>query len=610
METTVTMSDIARLANVTRQAVTNWRSRPSSTPFPASVTTLDGIEHFDRDQVVDWLEATGRGHNSDVRLDAPAIASPGDHDLAGAVVLLALRAAIAEDLEPLSAEERIAHAVVVDPHDTWLASEVREVAHVDTLASYVDALLGAAYGPADALERLYATRAARGVRGLSDDLVSLLQAVADVCRAHLGPDAVAIDLRLEIRARKVAASFTSTNSTDRAIARHLVLDGLTLDPRAASVVRVVSAVGRTDSAALQLADETALDLGVGEVAIVVGPASALCDRLTGSSYEDRRSTLEIGSLVAALKLPRGMWRGAYRQPLGLWVLRGGTRATGVLVADVSGTQVDAEELASDVLGALEQTTARAYRYGRAVPYNEVWTRDTVVLPGIGPAVSLAARPASSYDALVEATLVTREPIPGLDVTAAGGIGAARSAPRSLGELVSSKAVRIQSGSRFSTGDLDPHGSIRILTAEAGVGAGCIDPLVAADRYPHAVRTAPGDVVFTTSPPRAIVDEEGGSRVASPSRILRVDPVRAGIGPRALAASINQFATSSEWKTWPVPAVPRDQVEALEETLGQIAAHRAELRRREEAATDVITHLLTGVAEGSVTLTGSLDKKAG
>lgn len=610
METTVTMPDIARLANVTRQAVTNWRSRPSSTPFPASVTTSDGIEHFSRDQVVDWLEATGRGHNSDARLDAPAIASPDDHDLGSAVVFLALRAAIAEDLEPLSADERIARAVLVDPNDSWLASEVREVAHSDALASYVDELLGAAYGPADALERLYATRAARGVRGLSDHLVSVLQAVADACRTHLGPDAVAIDLLLETRARKVAASFTSTSSTNRAMARHLVLDGLTLDPEAGSVVRVVSAVGRTDSAALQMADETVLDLSPGQVAIVLGPASALCDRLTGSPYEDRRSTLEIGSLVVALKLPRGMWRAAHRQPLGLWVLRGGTPAGAVLVADASGTRIEAHELAADVLGALEQTGARAYRYGRAIPYNEVWTRDTVVPPGIGPAPSLAAWSTSTYDALVEATLVTREAVPGLDVTAALGLPGTRPAPRPLGELVSARAVRLQSGSRFLPDDLNRQGSIRVLTAEDGDGAGCIDPLVAADLYPHAVRTEPGDVVFTASPPRAIVDEQGGARVASPSRILRVDPGRAGIGPRALAAAINQLATSSEWKTWPVPAVPRDQVSALEETLGSITNHLAELRRREAMATSVMTHVLRGVAEGSVTLPPLVNKKAG
>ena len=98
MTSTITMPDIARLADVTRQAVTNWRSRSSAPPFPIAVTSRDGIEHFDRDEVVDWLEATGRGQNPDARLDAPAIASPKDHDLGSAVVLLALRAAIAEDL--------------------------------------------------------------------------------------------------------------------------------------------------------------------------------------------------------------------------------------------------------------------------------------------------------------------------------------------------------------------------------------------------------------------------------------------------------------------------------------------------------------------------------
>jgi len=604
MESTITMSDIARLAAVTRQAVTNWRSRPSSAPFPAAVTTIDGSERFNRDDVVDWLEATGRGQNTDARLDAPSVTSPLDHDLGNAVVLLALRAACAEDLEPLSPAVRIANAEAVDPDDKWLAAEVRDVAHSDVLARYADELLGASYGPADALDRLYVTRAARGSRGLSEEVISLLQSVADACRTHLGPDSVAIDLGLDPRARKVASSFASTSSTDRVIARHLVLEGLTLDPRATSVVRVVSAVGCGDSEALDLADDTALELSEGKVAIILGPASALCDRLVGDLYARRRKTLEFGGLVAAIKLPRGMWRAAHRQPLGLWILRGGTPPEGALVADISGSQVDAQELAADILGALEQASGRAYSYGRAIPYNEVWTRDTVVPSGIGPVASLAAQSSSTYDALVEATLITREAVPGVDVTVARGVGGARFAPRSLGELVSSKVIRL------SIDDLYPHGSIRILSAETVDGAGRIDPLVAADRYPYAVRTEPGDVIFVTSPPRAIVDEEGGARVASPSRILRVDPARAGIGPRALAASINQLATSSEWKTWPVPAVPRGQVEALEEALGQFAVHHAELLRRQRAAATVITHVLTGVAEGSVTLERPVEKKAG
>lgn len=610
MESSVTMRDIARLASVTRQAVTNWRSRAADLPFPAPATTFGGIEHFNLDEVVHWLEATGRGNNSDVRLDAPAVTSPGEGDIAAAVVLLALRAAVAEDIGPLSPDERIALAVSVDPADEWLTREVREMAGSDPLAAYADELLGATFGPADALERLYSTRAAQGTRGLSDDLIPLLRAVAEACRTHLGPEAVAVDLRLEPRAWSVATSFESTAPADRAVARHLVLCGLTLDRHATSVVRVVSAVGRSDAEALQLADDAALELSDNQAAVFLGPATALCDRLTGDLYESRRATLEMGSLVAALKLPRGMWRAAHRQPLGLWVLRGGTPRRGALVADVSGLTTDTEELAADILGALEQTHARAYRYGRIVTYNDVWARDTVVPPGIGAVTALVPRSTSTYETLVETTLVTREPVEGVDVTAAPADAGARPAPRSLGELVDSKAVRLQNGSRFAPEDLDAGGSIRVLTADGREPSWSIDPLLTADRYPHAVRTEPGDVVFSTSPPRAVVDEDGGSRVASPSRILRVDPGRASIGPRALAAAITQLATSGEWKTWQVPAVPRDQVSALEEILGSITDHLTELRRREMAAASVMTHVLRGVAEGSVTLPPLVNKKAG
>src|SRR4051794_38348114 len=112
------MPEIARLANVTRQAVTNWRSRPASTPFPAPVKVVDGVERFDRDQILDWLEATGRGRNREARLDAPAVVAPASLDVERAVVLLGLRAKVAEDIGPLTAEERIALAEQIDPDDT------------------------------------------------------------------------------------------------------------------------------------------------------------------------------------------------------------------------------------------------------------------------------------------------------------------------------------------------------------------------------------------------------------------------------------------------------------------------------------------------------------
>lgn len=614
MESLVTMPEIARLANVKRQAVTNWRSRPASVPFPAPVKVVDRIERFDRDEVLDWLESTGRGRNREARLDAPSVVAPADLDLDRAVVLLTLRAKVAEDIGGLSAEQRIALAEEIDPQDAYILAEVREVAEDDDLAVYVDELLGAAYGPSDALARLCDTRPAQGSRGLAPALITLLQSIADACRTYLGPDGVAVELRLEPRARQVAAGFQSADSTagtDRAMLRHLALDGLAVEEAVGPRVRVVSMVGRADSEALDLADEAALELEDGQVAIVLGPATALCDRLAGHLYDARRKTLEMGALIAAFRLPRGLWREAHRKSLGVWVLRGGSAATGVLVADLSGRGVDPAELADDILGALEQTGARAYRYGRAIPYNEVWTRDTVVLPGIGAAIPTSTRSASVRDRLIEATLVSREQVAGFDISVVEQIGT-RIVPRSLGELVDSGTIKIQSGSRISAEHLDPEGSIRVLSADPGVPHGRIDALVAADRYSHAARTESGDVVFAVSPaPRAFVDEEGGSRVASPSRILRVDSLRADIGPRALAAAINEMAAGSEWKTWLVPHVPRAQIQHLEDALGSVLDHLAELRRHEEAATSIITNLIQGVAEGSVALGSSTtEKKAG
>jgi len=615
VEPLVTMAEVARLANVTRQAVTNWRSRPASTPFPAPVKVVQGIERFDRDEVVDWLESTGRGRNREARLDAPAVVALEGLDLERAVVLLALRAKVAEDIGPLTAEERIALAMQIDPDDTHLLAEVRDAAEDDALAVYVDELLEAAYGPSDALSRLYDTRPAQGSRGLSSGLITLLQSVADACRMYLGPDGVSIELRLESRARQVAAAFQSVDGSagvDRAMLRHLALDGLSVEEAAGALVRVVSVVGRVDSEALDLADEAALELEDGQVAIVVGPATALCDRLVGDLYDARRKTLEMGALAAAFKLPRGMWREAHRQNLGLWVLRGGAETTGVLVADLSGREGGLGELPDDVLGALEQTGARAYRYGRVISYNEVWTRDTVVLPGIGATGLATSGTSSAHERVVEATLVTREQVDGFDIPVTAQGGAPRLSPRSLGELVETGAVKVQSGSRISAEHLDPDGTIAVLSADPSAPQGRIDALVAADHYAHAARTEPGDVVFTAAPgPRALVDEDGGSRVASPSRILRVDPLRAGIGPRALAATINQMATSPEWKTWPVPRVPGSEIQQLEDALGGVLEYVAELHRREEAATNIITNVIQGVADGSVALGSSTtQRKAG
>lgn len=616
MEPLVTMSDVARIASVTRQAVTNWRSRSASVPFPSPKSVVANVEHFDCDEVIDWLEATGRGINASARLDAPTVAIPAGLDVDDAVVLLALRASVGQDLAPLRADERIALAREVDPEDMFLLAEVVRLSGADDLASYVDGQHEASFGPSDALDRLYMSRAAHGDRGLTVAAVCLLHELADVCRTFLGPDGVSIELRLEPRARSVATGFESASPhSERAALRLHAIDGRQVRS-IGPLVKVISLAGLDDRAVLDAADEIAVNLDADQIAIVIGTASALCDRLSGELYDARKSTLQTGAeahgcaLVASFKLPRGLWRDAHRQSLGVWVLRGATAATAVVVGDLSGSLIDGPELAADVLGALEQTGARSYRYGRVLRYAAVWTSDTVVPPGIGAQPAAALEAESAYDRLVRSTLVTGEAIAGFDLPEARAGTMRPSVTRSLGELVDAGLVHRQSGTRISDEDLDPAGSVRVITADGGEPR-WIDRLVEAARYRSAVHTEPGDVVFSTNPPKAVVDETGGAIVASPSRILRPNSARAGIGPRALAATIGRLHGNTEWKTWQVPSFPAAQVERVETALGAVDEHLSEIHKHEAAAADLVTSLIQGVAAGSVTLDEpNTDKKAG
>lgn len=54
----LTPSQIAELAGVSRGAVTNWRKRPSSIPFPEPVPGSEAKPLYDRSQVIAWLAAT------------------------------------------------------------------------------------------------------------------------------------------------------------------------------------------------------------------------------------------------------------------------------------------------------------------------------------------------------------------------------------------------------------------------------------------------------------------------------------------------------------------------------------------------------------------------
>ena len=193
---TLNLQDIAELAHVSRPVVSMWRRRPRARgreiPFPRPVTTVASVERFDRDEIVRWLEETGRGNNKEARQDAPAIAVPDGVDLEDVVTLLCLHTLTGEDLtgEDLTgdgAERLVALAERADAGDRLLLREVRSLGVTPGLLGYVDDLVEASYGAPDALSRVESGRLAREAadRGVTEELAALLRAVAAAGRAYL-----------------------------------------------------------------------------------------------------------------------------------------------------------------------------------------------------------------------------------------------------------------------------------------------------------------------------------------------------------------------------------------------------------------------------------------
>jgi hypothetical protein len=613
--TTLTMRDVAALAGVQRSVVSMWRRRQRvrgrHLPFPEPVGVAAGVEHFDRDDVVAWLEETGRGNNREARQDAPSLAIPDGIDLEDVVALVALHVLTGADLGALTAVELIELAEQADPDDRLLLREVRAVgAAAEPLLRYVDDLVDASYGAPDALTRVESGRLTRkaGERGLRADLCALVQAVAAAARVHLGGDGVALvpptDHRL---ARHVAEGFAGIlvggdDEEARAHRRRAVIDGAEVLDASAVAVRVLSLVGRPHGEALEVLDDLAVSLGRREVGIVLGAAAVLCDPLVGDAERRRAQTLRTRMLALAVRLPRGLWKGAHRQSLALWVLDGARDAPDLDLADLDGESVDIDELASDVTAALSRSSSRAFRYARRADLAPVLAGGPVVPRGVRALRFGASDPGSHVDRIHAATLTTSEPVGGYDVAVAPSPGRIVLRRRSLAELVAAGQLVVKSGRRVRQEHGDPNGTVPVLSADGSTDGLRLDPFDARGLYPRAAWTEPGDVIVLDRPrPMARVDVHGGALVASPSRILRLLP-GAPLGPHALAALVTELAAEgSEWRTWSVPELSAHQAATLDSALAAAAEHLAELRRRERATRDLVTTLIDGVAAGAVTL---------
>jgi hypothetical protein len=621
---TLTLQDIADLARVQRPVVSMWRRRRTvggvEIPFPKPVPGSGAQERFDRDEVVAWLEATRRGNNVEARQDAPALSVPTGTELEAVVVLLCLHALAGEELAGLNGSELVELAERVDPDDELLLREVRELTDAAALGRFVDDLVEASFGLGDALDRLESGRLRRESteRGLNRRVVELVRVVAQACRLHLGDDGVAVAPHgYSPLAEKLAEGFAGLLLDGdevwvRSQRRRARLREIELLDDGNAVVRVLSTVGDEPDVALDAIDDLAVSLGPSDIGIVLGAASVLCDRLVSAAEGRRAQTLRPGALAIAIRLSRGMWKGAHRQHLALWVLQGSRRAQSLYMADLDGLHVDSDDLAADVIAALELTERRAYRYARRGDLAPVLAGTVPVVPrGVRALQVDATTPSTHLDAVHVASLVTSRTINGYDVTVAPAPSRIVLRQRSLRELADAGQLIMRRGSRIDPAHAAPGGTVPVLTADQSTADVRLDPLDAERHYPRATRTEPGDVIFSEQPyPAAWVDRQGGALVASPSRLLRLRRT-ATIGPHTLAALINELAIpGTEWETWSVPDLPPIESRALDGALHDASNYLVDLRQHEQAARDLTRSLIQGVAAGTVTIDPTITQKAG
>lgn len=568
VEELMTLGDIAVLARVQRPVVTTWRRRPHAEagPFPAPVARDGRQDRFDRAAVVAWLQASGRGNNPEVAADAavhgrPPVPTPVGRDLAEAVLTVA--AASGESLVGLDREDLLDLAEEVDPNDRVAFGEIASASapHLAASVRYVDALLGASYGPADALAHL---RRDPSRFGLDPDATApapevvrlvgaLTRALADARRAGgpvpvADPTGCAADLVLGVLdAREadhhegvLARPVVGVDGASRAAAtreswRTLTLHGAIPAPidvddeghvDIAGTAVVVARYPHPGAPALvperllEEVDDVLVQLKDDQRAVVLGPASILTDALGSTRAEQmRRRILDTGRLRALVRLARGSSPAAPQRRLAVWVFGptppGNFRGEGrTAVADLAGLDLAGvrEDLVSDVVAAVEdrpvpqvgevdETQGRAHVFGVARYQRtfSVLARDGDLVPrDLHAAPRSPATPTSANPAGV-ADAVAR-PVAGIPLHLRTEAGLPRGRVVTVRELLAQGRARFVAGTRLLEGE---------VKAAQEVGGGL--PVVGIPEL--SGRQRPGarvvdHLAFTAAHPRAVRTEAG------------------------------------------------------------------------------------------------------
>ena len=335
------MSDVAVLAQVRRPVVTMWRRRYAAgdRPFPAPVDLRGRRPFFDADEVVGWLESTGRGNNEAARADLAALVRPGGVDLtesrtfAAVTALLTLVALCGHDL-PETPDALVDLADEWDPDDSFLFREIDAVG-VDLVACarFVADLTAASYSAAAAFEGLLADRfrlnadaadalAAPELFELLAGLWSALAAESGFGRTVLvDPAPVAADLLVQVLSRvdEAEAEHVSTplpsDATGRLGQRRLRVRGLAPRPLRmhdgrcelpAEAVVVTRLAGSGWAQLLTRVGDIAVELTGRQRAVVVTPAAVVSQRLTGPDRAALDDLLRGQAVRAVVRLPQGL----------------------------------------------------------------------------------------------------------------------------------------------------------------------------------------------------------------------------------------------------------------------------------------------------------------
>jgi hypothetical protein len=398
----MSMSDIATLARVQRPVVSVWRSRSTLTdsPFPAPVAERNGRELFDAHAVGAWLSGTRHGNNPDASADAAAHAILDGQARTGAdtfravTALLTLRSAIGEPLGALSGTDLIDAADEHDPDDDAFYREIEAIGAASAgLVGYVDALVEAAYGEAEAFERLLADRFKREPQCASDTTLNdlgldLIARTALALAATQPSEPVFVDAtggagdvllaiaRTESSPGDVTVVTANDDSdTARMVRRRLLVhrvarDGLEVQPagafsvtgRAVHVAQLPSATELRMSAAgmLSAIEQIVLQMDDDQLAVVLAPSAVLSDSgLSRDTDAVRSSLLRSGRVRAIVRLPAGLLTYKPQQVQTLWVL-GAAHARvpladrWTMVADLSARRLNPtaiEDLVSDLVAA-------------------------------------------------------------------------------------------------------------------------------------------------------------------------------------------------------------------------------------------------------------------